>query len=90
MNQFVYEDNSYAPVPRAFGLKIHCHEEEVFTEASPSRLPQDRDDRPFSNKEVTALPWAVNKFSGSERPGGTTNLAHRVCAGGSEGGTAGK
>jgi hypothetical protein len=43
MNQFVYEDNSYAPVPRAFGLKIHCHEEEVFTEASPSRLPQDRD-----------------------------------------------
>jgi hypothetical protein len=43
MNQFVYEDNSYAPVPRAFGLKIHCHEEEVFTEASPSRLLQDRD-----------------------------------------------
>ncbi len=43
MNQFVYEDNSYAPVARAFGLKIHCHEEEVFTEASPSRLLQDRD-----------------------------------------------
>ena len=43
MNQFVYEDNSYPPAPGAFGLKIHCHEEEIFTEASPSRLLQDGD-----------------------------------------------
>ena len=43
MNQFVYEDNSYPPDLGAFGLKIHCHEQEVLTEASPSRLLQDRD-----------------------------------------------
>jgi len=43
MNQFVYEDNSYPAGPGAFGLKIHCHEQEVFTEASPPRLLQDGD-----------------------------------------------
>jgi len=47
-------------------------------------------DRPFSNKEVTTLPWALNKFSGSERMGGTPNLAHRACPGGREGGAAAK
>jgi len=43
MNQFVYEDNSYPAGPGAFGLKIHCHEGEVFTETFPFRVPQEGD-----------------------------------------------
>jgi hypothetical protein len=76
VNQFVSLDNEHPPLPRVFGLKKHCYDEDIFIEVFPSRALLDGDGPSIFKKEVTIPPLRSEQIFRFREFQGTPNLAH--------------